>query len=193
MRFRLTFDGDLHSSQRAENRLPGIWNIRRALHPQLAQLWDTHPTLNEAPLGPALRSTQDALKEPITVNGFDFRPLVRKSLSLVCRLDILFMRQEEPGSIVLQGGDLDNRIKSLFDALRIPKKEEFVMDCGPTGQEQPFFCLLEDDALITDYRIRSDRLLHGGDTQSVHAVHLVIQARTLVTKLTWANAGFLGD
>ncbi len=192
LNFRLTFDGELHSGQRASSKLPEIWTIRRKLHPQLEQLWKTHPALNEAPFEAGLASTQKKLKEPVVVKGYEFRPLVRKSLRLVCALDILFMRQEEPGALVLQGGDLDNRIKTLFDGLRIPRKDEFVEGLEPTDQERPLFCLLEEDALITEYKITSDRLLQG-QSGSVHDVHLVIQVKTMVTKITWANAGLLAD
>jgi hypothetical protein len=45
MRFTLTFDGLLPSAGKANSRLPEKWAIRNHLHPQLAELWDTHPIL----------------------------------------------------------------------------------------------------------------------------------------------------
>jgi hypothetical protein len=60
-------------------------------------------------------------------------------------LEDYFLRKEEPGRLY-QGGDLDNRLKTLFDALSVPNKEQVVDD--PTMVEQ-VYCLLEDDRLIT--------------------------------------------
>ena len=93
------------------------------------------------------------------------------------------MRRENPGDLVGHGGDLDNRIKTLFDALQIPK----VLNGGltPLEGEAPFFVLLEDDALITDMRVSTDRLLVPiqGESTSTHEksnVHLVIHVETLI-------------
>jgi len=57
------------------------------------------------------------LCDPLEVSGKKFLPLVRQSLSLVCKLDILFLRKEEPGGIITQSGDIDNRLKTLFDGI----------------------------------------------------------------------------
>lgn len=47
-------------------------------------------------------------------------------------------------------GDIDNRLKTLFDALRLPNQtNELVGYDNPAPDENPFFCLLEDDSLIT--------------------------------------------
>jgi hypothetical protein len=35
-------------------------------------------------------------------------------------LKITLLRPEEPGAIILQSGDIDNRLKTLFDALSVP-------------------------------------------------------------------------
>ena len=45
---------------------------------------------------------------------------VRKSLDLGCSLKVNFLRNESVGSLITQADDLDNRIKTLFDALRMP-------------------------------------------------------------------------
>ena len=69
------------------------------------------------------------LRVPIGVGGRIFQPLVRESFALKCGLDILFLRQESPGK-VYQGGDLDNRIKTLLDALSVPQAPEHVVKDG---------------------------------------------------------------
>jgi hypothetical protein len=52
-------------------------------------------------------------------NGYRFIPLVTNDLSVACGIDILFLRPGHFGQ-VLQSGDTDNRLKTLFDALRMP-------------------------------------------------------------------------
>jgi hypothetical protein len=39
-------------------------------------------------------------------------------------LDIILLRQQAKGGLVGQGGDIDNQLKTLFEALRIPSKAE---------------------------------------------------------------------
>jgi hypothetical protein len=63
------------------------------------------------------------LYESIQKHGAWFRPLVRESYALHCGLKIRFLRHEPPGKIY-QGGDLDNRIKTLVDALTMPQHIE---------------------------------------------------------------------
>ncbi len=92
-------------------------------------------------------------------NGFRFVPLVHKGLDLICGLDILFLRRENPGSLISNSGDVDNRIKTLLDALRLPSDGGELADAVPDDDEDPFFCLLEDDRLVTELNIKTDRLL----------------------------------
>src|SRR5690349_5862551 len=141
MKFTLTYSGSLESSGN-KSKLPKVWAIRNALHPQLAELWQTHPVLSglglhaAAKVSPSfnhfrgspswrppeehlpdvavsLENTEKSVRtlgflaEPIRKNGgFGFIPIVRKSLALACELDITFLRKEEPGSLVFQGGDI---------------------------------------------------------------------------------------
>lgn len=141
--------------------------IRRVLHPQLVNLWMQHPLLSDAatvPLlgeqdGRKLRATRvDWISLQHQKGKFRFVPLVSKCLNLVCSLDIQFLRREPPGSLVRHGGDIDNRLKTLFDAMRIPDEGQLI-DADPQEGEEPFYCLLEDDALITGFCVTTQRLL----------------------------------
>ena len=108
-----------------------------------------------------------------------YQPLVRKSLDLNCALEILFLRQEDPGSLVLQGGDVDNRIKTLFDALRLPDAD--VEQRYPQSKEK-IDCLMESDTLISGFHVSTDRLLVP-KTVKVNEVHLVIEVKIRVLGL----------
>ena len=111
--------------------------------------------------------------------GFRFVPLVRKNGGVSCSIDILFLRRDNPGSIVRSGGDIDNRVKVLFDALRIVDNcSELPAGTVPAEGEDPFFCLLEDDALITEVSVTTDRLLAPLEgTESINDVQLIIRVK----------------
>lgn len=209
MRFHLVYNGPLAASGN-KSKPKEAAQIRDYFHPQLKLLWETHAALkrlrqtaivlkdpgkyfgsgDDSPLKqdrdidlfPA-RDYEENLCAAIIQRDKGFTPLVRDSLSLNCELDILFLRQEDPGSLVLQGGDVDNRIKTLLDALRMPLNS----DEGhkyPPGQPHTY-CLLESDSLVSGFKVSTDRLLFP---QSDHPneVHLVIEVQLRVLKVgTW--------
>ncbi|HEX5229252.1 MAG TPA: hypothetical protein VFW44_16165 [Bryobacteraceae bacterium] len=86
-----------------------------------------------------------------------FVPLVRKREDTYCSLNILFLRRDVPGKII-SGGDLDNRLKTLFDALKVPESTKGLPDFPEAGFD-PIFCLLDDDDQITSLNVVTDRIL----------------------------------
>jgi hypothetical protein len=210
MRFTLTYDGELGSSGNSP-KPEEKWQIRRALHPQLAELWQTHPVLSrlayvaipqsggfwtveqhhKEPFAPRPNNPGDrALCGPIEVGGAKFIPLVRDSMASICHLQILFLRKEAPGKLIKQAGDLDNRIKTLFDALRMPNLDEMRLINGPI--DEPFYCLLEDDTLISGFEVNSGYLLSRPGA-NLKDVHLVIEVIIKVTHVRSYNLPLLGD
>lgn len=216
MKFTLTYDGELPSAGNRNPRVREKWEIRKAIHPQLLELWgtsdelgrlsvrqvptisggyfavETHHSVAPVPtFGTVEKRDQHIhLCEPLEVRGKRFFPLVRESLALGCALDILFLRKEEPGKLILQGGDIDNRIKTLFDALRMPTPDDFN---GTEGElPDPLCCLLESDALITDCAIKTDRLLTRPNS-SPSEVRLVIEVKVKVMRVRSYNMSLLGD
>ena len=101
---------------------------------------------------------------------------------------ILFLRKENPGR-VYQGGDLDNRLKTLFDALSIPNDSQILQD---KTIDDPICCLLEDDSLIKRIDVDTQRLLSRPNS-SQHEVSLVIEVDVRVTEARLYNHPFLGD
>jgi hypothetical protein len=114
-------------------------------------------------------------------------PLIRKSLDLNCELNVLFLRKEDPGALVLQGGDIDNRIKLLFDALKIPDTDE--ARAYPQAQELTY-CLMESDALVFRFDVDSDRLLFP-KIEKVDEVFLVIEVIVRVLRVAEWNMALL--
>ena len=74
---------------------------------------------------------------------------------------------EEPGSVITHGGEIYNRLKTLLDALSIPKSDQLRADDAPVAAEDRFHCLLEDDKLITSIRVTVDRLLDSSNKKEV--------------------------
>jgi hypothetical protein len=84
---------------------------------------------------------------------------VTSKRQLHCHLGILFLRPGLPGKLVSQGRDIDNRIKTLFDALRVPGPGELAEPDPPW--QGVTCCLLEDDSLISGFGVEADQLLGG--------------------------------
>lgn len=129
------------------------------------------------------------LCEPIEKHGAWFRPLVRESYALHCGLSIRFLRKERPGK-VYQGGDLDGRIKTLVDALTMPRHREQVLETD-TSEQNPRFCLLEDDSMVSGFEVESERLL-GDQNSPKDWVKLTIEVDVRVRQATVYNQSFLG-
>ena len=83
-------------------------------------------------------------------------------------------------------GDIDNRLKTLFDALRMPQIGEKLGD--PQEGEDPFFCLLENDSLITKLTLATDLLLEPD--RNVNDVRLVLTVKLWPISVTFENLGF---
>jgi hypothetical protein len=192
MQFHLIYEGPLHANTQKRHRVEEKHQIRRVFHKQLVELWKDHPFLKtrwELPIG----VQQDTYGRPTTWTsleaskfdrcGYRFLPLVGSVFDIACSLDILFLRRSGPGNLINKGGDIDNRVKVLFDALRIPNQcNELPAGEKPASDEEPFCCLLEDDQLITEVKITTDRLLTPIASEEPESdAHLVVRVRTLGT------------
>ena len=208
MKFTLTYEGELKSNDKPKSK----WEIRKQIHPQLNELWSTNPTLKQvrrgrripkdgyfqleahhslpqAELHSPIRENEIDLCAPVVRGGRQFWPLIRESYALTCALRILFLRAEEPGRIY-QGGDIDNRLKTLLDALAVPRDDTHVI--ADASLDDPIYCLLEDDALIIGLDIATHRLL-APKSVSKHEVKLIIEVDVRVSQSRIYNHPFLGD
>jgi hypothetical protein len=80
-------------------------------------------------------------------------------LAVQARYSVPSSRGVEQSNYVMQGGDLDGRLKTLFDALRLPDNVAEAGGVGPGEDENPFFCLLQDDKSISEVSVTTDQLL----------------------------------
>ena len=88
------------------------------------------------------------------------------------------------------GGDIDNRIKTLIDALRIPSGGEIPDEWVPDEGDTPLFCLLEDDKLVSAFSVTTDRLLEA-DAHEQDAL-VMIHVRVTAVRVTMGNSGLVG-
>lgn len=204
MQFRLTYEGLLKGASKNDTRAEHKHDIRREFHPQLERLWAIRKYLgrDKEPLPqvrimingdrdrPPKPDKVQTLAEKFKRGKYRFVPLVTKELSLTCGLSILFLRPDYPGGVV-RSGDIDNRLKTLFDALRVPTVEEIKNSADPSDHEDPFYCLLEDDELITRVSVETDVLLQPtGEQQNPNDARLILTVDVKPSELTWGNIGF---
>lgn len=180
MKFTLIYDGDLPSNGNTKEK----WQIRKALDPQLRELWQESEVLR-----PDHKDRLD-LCAPILKGGRSFLPLVRETFGLRCGLTIKFLRKEEPGKLI-QRGDIDNRLKTLFDALSVPQHIEQI-DATDMSISDPIYCVVEDDSLITSIDIDTQKLLSHPNA-SKNEVRLVIDVDVRVAKARNCSMPFFGD
>jgi hypothetical protein len=185
MNFTLYYQGLLKTNGNPKEK----HNLRKQFHPQLKTLWSQEPLLHFAGL-----YENSNIKEPNVdayyefspddtiarqVGPFTFVPLICRGLHLVARVHVTLLRREPPGSIVTQGGDIDNRLKTLLDSLKIPEPNALPKEAIPDHGETPFFCLLEDDNLITEISVNTKQLLEPSGEKG--DVIIVLDIETIKT------------
>lgn len=187
--FRLIFKGKIPSQGRSGGCTNEKHEIRLQIHEQLKILWREHPVLSEWSEsdyqgGP---THSDVLADNYQRCNMRFLPLVSEKAGLGCALDILFLRRDPPGSPIISGGDVDNRLKVLLDGLKMPGTcDQLPSGWRPGAGQDPLFCLLEDDGMITEIKVTSDRLLiPPAEDEHKNAVELVIHVTTKIMK-PWA-------
>src|SRR5712675_1742218 len=155
MEFSLYYRGPLRANADATEK----HRRRKLFHQQLKVVWSQPPLDDEHDLLNPIHGPKNTciLK---SLGAFQFAPLITEPLFLVGELEITMLRPQPPGSIVTRGGDIDNRLKTLLDALSMPPEVGALPDgVEPDPEESPFFCLLEDDKLLTRVSVATDRLL----------------------------------
>jgi hypothetical protein len=183
MRFRLHFRGDLHANGNPKHK----WELRSIFHYQLKQLWQQEPLKGISKyIDPNYKPDDCYLG--ITRGGRVFYPIISERIWTIAELDILMLRPGDPGSITVGGGDIDNRLKTLLDSLRVPDPSDNNSKCPLPANETSVFCLLQDDKLITRLSVETDRLLNGTPGKPNEVV-LIVKAHVLASSGRLCNIG----
>src|SRR5215204_4570704 len=120
--------------QQKDKRAEHKYGLRLKFHRQLRHLWEIPPCLLAGErIGPSvllLESGSDNVRHDVesiakrhSHYGFNFVPLVTKELVLIFSLDMLLLRPRVTIDSAWTG-DVDNRLKTLIDALRVPEPNE---------------------------------------------------------------------
>ncbi len=193
MRFTLTYDGPLHVGGKA----PAKQVVREAFHPQLVDLWTFEPLIHSRflldPRGVANPEDRYRLEPGLsvltTVGAQVYAPLVSKKLKLNAELDVLLLRAGPAGGVLTGQGDIDNRLKVLFDALSVPTLQQALPCAEGLGTEaKPLHTLLEDDDMVTRVSVDTARLL--GDYPAGH-VRAIVRVDVRPATHLYANQPFL--
>lgn len=175
MQFTLTYRGQLKSKASAMEK----HSLRQHFHRQLAILWTEKPLVDcRNWLEPTSTANSWSLLRP--KEQFIFAPLVTEPLRAVVELNVVLLWPQAIGSIIVSGGDIDNRLKTLFDSLKMPSSpSDLPPSAQPVNGENPFFCLLEDDSLISKVTVATDRLLEPTSHTSEVALYIQVHTRNL--------------
>ena len=158
MKLHLTYDGPLPSG--AKDTLNGQYikhRIRERFSAALRRKWtQQNPVLMDfytkglpEESFAENRFCRDDAVAPffrMFTNGYHFIPLVNRRNRLLCDVTVTLHRREGAFQPV-SGGDLDNRVKTLLDALRMPRKAAEIPG-NLVGHGEEMFSLLEDDSLL---------------------------------------------
>lgn len=213
MEFYLHFNGSLPSNP--DNASVVKNTIRQQIHPQMRELWRKEQILKS--VSSSVR-TYKSLHGDSYISGLQFHaehfqrgpykfvPLVCGDLGNVCQLDILFFRREDNRALIVKsqdqyGGDLDNRLKIFFDGLKAPDiNQANQLEGLSLPAEEPVFCLVADDSLITKFQIDSSYLLeppasdHRDDNNQVKLLVRVVTKRARYGETTLGyETRFFGD
>jgi hypothetical protein len=211
LEFRLLYWGEVLASSNAKRRSAEKHAMRKQFHPQLRRLWNTRRTLRgmvtaigmggeviaqgtEAIVprtGSWLGLGFEKMADSRPFNGFRFIPLVTETQHVRCSIEILFLRHEDTGNLIFQGGDIDGRVKTIFDALRLPKVGELDADDKPDSDEDPFFVLLEDDKLISQVSVSTEQLLLLPGKNAISPNDAFLQMRVELTPTAMPSEGYI--
>jgi hypothetical protein len=178
MKFVLRYRGPLPAGGRADVK----HKIRQELSKQLAVLWERDPVLCKETSQLSNITSLTIRDRPLwhlrELKGFRFVPLVTEINRLDCQLDIRFLVEIDPKKPNRRTADLDNKLKTLLDALRVPQSPEEVGKATPSSEHEVVYCLLEDDALISRLTVETYQLLEEPSKGDVLHLHVTILPRT---------------
>lgn len=204
MKFRLTYEGRVLASGNKNKRPESKHSIRSHFSPQIEYLWKHHPALTE--LGQRRFSNLSAAQEGINwphpeitgstylellgdkfeQHGIKWLPLITADMKVKCSTDILLLRPHGLDISVINQGDIDGQLKTLFDSLAIPKSSKGIEN----GHEQPVYTLLEDDSLIHRVNLETDTILSEPDDANFAKVIITVTLTPIVGN--WMTLRFSG-
>jgi hypothetical protein len=166
LRFSLKYEGELKSTTDRRTRVADKNRLRWHFSDQLEALlcrgdFSRIQTRNREPDN----ETGNGITLDLSkigggeIKGVYYIPVIDRTFIAVCSLAIRLDRSERPGSLFEHGndgdGDLDNRLKTLLDALRVPHNENEARQHETEPNKRTCVCLFEDDSMVTALNIET--------------------------------------
>ena len=112
-------------------------------------------------------------------------PLLAEEDDGACVLQVLILRADRSKNLI-SAGDIDGRVKTLLDALRMPQNKGEIGILPPSGDEKPFFVLLRDDKLIEGLSVEMGNLLQPtGQNWHKKDVRVIVTVKIVPTLGSW--------
>ena len=204
MDFRLCYRGQLPVANDTRNFVKTKHEIRSAFNQQLRNLLKLEPRLYNETMdaqladtirGKVLRPRDSSHTGPywVQVEGIAFFPIIDRPRGLTCHLEIVLLRRtDELARILREDGDIDNNLKIVLDALRIPHQKS-ELPASPKPQElwpMPWMlCVMEDDGQITKLSVQTGRLLEPYESEHDSDVRVDVHVTIKSNSQHWLSQG----
>jgi hypothetical protein len=180
MKFKLIYRGEVKSNPK--RRREHVHDLRMVFHKQMKRLFEIKP------YSQIYKYTDKKNKKLpyVTRNlgGLEFVPFISPDLNLLAELDITLMHPELIGT---PRADIDNRMKTLLDALKMPHTLDEIPPYARNKGDR-VITLLEDDRLVTKLSVNTSHLL---DTDFENEVFLLISVTPKVSEGNEFNLPFV--
>ena len=153
MKFKLVYVGELKINPK--KRSHHLQEIRNILSPQLKRLSEISPYDT---IKTKLEKKGKAIKR---VGNAEFFPIITPDLNLLAELDIQILH---PELLDTPRADIDNRMKTLLDALKRPQSTSEL--AGNLDRGEVCYTLLDDDHLVTKMTINTSHLLYTSEEKN---------------------------
>ncbi|CAN5289643.1 hypothetical protein BH10PSE9_BH10PSE9_03330 [soil metagenome] len=156
MRITLTHRGNIPGNKRPAAKIDAI---RQGFHAQLNKLWgrDQIAFLKEWLDSGFAAGAPDYRR---VVGGRTYLPIVSEKIEARANLTVTLMSGLDARRPAFTNGDVDNRVKSLIDALAAPIQPSRIPRTAPSRDT---ICLLSDDSLVAELTVRTAALLSEND------------------------------
>lgn len=168
MRFSLKYEGPLKSSNSRKTHVIDKNRLRWYFSDQLERLIE-RGNFSRLPVNEKYRAIREREGRRVEDSGIkiDFTKIsgatlgkvwyfaaIDPSFEVACSLNVRMDRPERPGHLFETSGentgDLDNRFKTLFDALRMPHSKDEARPNEKTPSKNYCVCLFEDDSMVSN-------------------------------------------
>ncbi|MDR1691560.1 MAG: hypothetical protein LBR35_01850 [Rickettsiales bacterium] len=179
MRFKLIYKGQVKINPK--KRTQHINKIRMVISEQLKNLYEIDPYSDLKKLMTKTPGKPSIIR---TVGGVDFISLISPEMNFLAEINMQLL---VPELTTTPRADIDNRMKTLLDALRRPQDSHEVAQ--GVDKTQPVYTLLDDDKYVSELTINTSHLLdQSGDEDEVL---VIISVGLRATKATQQNFNFL--